>query len=89
MSEITLTPIDIGNIPVSGDEISPDVFFDKDAGAIEGIPLWQGNRKVSLGELFDLILLAWVEGADATRHLRERESADRRHTAHMRCRGSR
>jgi formylmethanofuran dehydrogenase subunit C len=54
MSEITLTPIDIGNIPVSGDEITPDVFFDKDAGAIEGILLWQGNRRVSLGELFDV-----------------------------------
>jgi len=54
MKEITLTPQDIGSIPVSGDAISPDVLFDKDADSIAGELLWQGNRKVRLKELFDV-----------------------------------
>jgi len=54
MAETTLTPKDIGNVPVSGDLISPDTFFDKDAAAIKGLQLWQGNRRVKLGELFDV-----------------------------------
>ena len=56
MGEITLTPKDIGNISVSGDAISPDVLFDKDAEAIEGILLWQGNSQVKLGELFGVVV---------------------------------
>jgi formylmethanofuran dehydrogenase subunit C len=54
VSEITLTPKDIGDVPVTGDAISPDALFDKDAAVIGELELWQGNRKVKLKGLFDV-----------------------------------
>ncbi len=42
------------NIPVEAETIRPDIFTGKSHEEIEALPLYQGNREVPLGELFEV-----------------------------------
>jgi formylmethanofuran dehydrogenase subunit C len=49
---ITLTPKHLFRIPIESECISPDVFLEKSLPEIKSLPLWEGNRKKTLGNLF-------------------------------------
>jgi len=51
---ITLTPKRVFKFPIEGKNISPDIFAEKSAKEITDLEVWEGNRKRSLGELFDI-----------------------------------
>jgi len=51
---ITLIPKHVFKFPIEGKNISPDVFAKKSAKAIASLEMWEGNRKRSIGELFDI-----------------------------------
>lgn len=54
MEGIELTLKEISNIPIEADNITPENLLEKDLNQIEKIPLWFGNRKISLGEVFSV-----------------------------------
>ena len=51
---ITLIPKRIFKLPIEGKNISPDVFANKSAKKIAALEMWEGNRKLSIGDLFDI-----------------------------------
>ena len=51
---ITLIPKRVFKFPIEGKSISPDIFAEKSAKEIADLEVWEGNRKRSLGELFDI-----------------------------------
>lgn len=51
---ITLTPKRVFKFPIEGKNITPDIFAEKSAKEIADLEVWEGNRKRSLGELFDI-----------------------------------
>jgi formylmethanofuran dehydrogenase subunit C len=51
---ITLTPKCVFKFPIEGKNISPDVFAKKSAKEIAALEMWEGNRKVTMGDLFDI-----------------------------------
>ena len=51
---IILTPKHVFKFPIEGKNITPDIFAEKLAKEIADLEVWEGNRKRSLGELFDI-----------------------------------
>ncbi len=51
---ITLIPKRVFKFPIEGKSITPDVFAKKTLKEIAALEVWEGNRKRSLGELFDI-----------------------------------
>jgi len=51
---ITLCPKRLFKAPVEAECISPDVFAEKTAGEIATLQTWEGNRKRTLGDLFEI-----------------------------------
>jgi len=51
---ITLTPKYSFKVPVDGGCITPDAFADKRLEEIAKLPVWEGNRRGVLGDLFDV-----------------------------------
>ena len=51
---ITLIPKRVFKFPIEGKNISPDVFAEKSVKEISALDMWEGNRKLSIGELFDI-----------------------------------
>lgn len=54
ISEVTLTPKPLPRVPVEAENISPDVFAGKTTKEIKELNIWAGNRKVKLGDLFQV-----------------------------------
>jgi len=52
---ITLVPKDNFKLPIEGKNISPDIFSGKSVKEIQALEMWEGNRKRTIGELFDVI----------------------------------
>lgn len=57
---ITLTPARFFEVPVDASRIIPDVFAGKSRDELAALHIWEGNRKVSVGELY----MIEGEGAD-------------------------
>lgn len=51
---ITLIPKQVYTYPIEGKNISPDVFADKSAKEIAALEMYEGNRKRTIGDLFDI-----------------------------------
>jgi formylmethanofuran dehydrogenase subunit C len=51
---ITLIPKRAFKFPIEGKNISPDVFAKKSAKKVAALEMWEGNRKVTIGDLFDI-----------------------------------
>ena len=51
---ITLVPKRVSKFPIEGKNISPDVFAEKSAKEIAALEMYEGNRKLSIGDLFDV-----------------------------------
>ena len=51
---ITLIPKNMSKFPIEGKNISPDVFANKSTKEIAALEMWEGNRKLSLGDFFDI-----------------------------------
>jgi formylmethanofuran dehydrogenase subunit C len=51
---MTLIPKRVFKFPIEGRNISPDVFAKKSAKEIAALEMWEGNRKVTIGDLFDI-----------------------------------
>ena len=51
---ITLIPKHVSKLPIEGKNISPDVFAKKSAKEIAALEMYEGNRKLSIGDLFDI-----------------------------------
>ena len=51
---ITLIPKRASKFPIEGKNISPDVFVKKSAKEIAALEIYEGNRKLSIGDLFDI-----------------------------------
>ena len=51
---ITLTPKNSFIFPVEGKNITPDIFIGKSVKEIEALDMWEGNRKRTIGELFNV-----------------------------------
>jgi len=51
---VTLIPKSSFKFPIEGKNISPDVFAKKSAKEIAALEMWEGNRKVTIGDLFDV-----------------------------------
>ena len=51
---ITLIPKRVFKFPIEGRNISPDVFAEKSAKEIAALEMYEGNRKLSIGDLFDV-----------------------------------
>ena len=54
MEEIILTLKEPLTIPLEADAIRPDLLAEKSRREIEALPLYQGNRKRKLGDLFEV-----------------------------------
>lgn len=51
---ITLYPRRLFKVPIEAKCITPDLFTEKSVGEIAGLPVWEGNRKRALGDLFKI-----------------------------------
>lgn len=51
---ITLVPKREFKFPIEGKNISPDVFAKKSAKKIAALEMYEGNRKLTIGDLFDI-----------------------------------
>jgi formylmethanofuran dehydrogenase subunit C len=51
---ITLIPKRRSKFPIEGKNISPDVFANKSANEISELEMFEGNRKLSIGDFFDI-----------------------------------
>jgi formylmethanofuran dehydrogenase subunit C len=51
---ITLIPKRMFKFPIEGKNISPDVFAKKSAKEIAALEMYEGNRKLSIGDLFNI-----------------------------------
>ena len=51
---ITLIPKRVFKFPIEGKNITPDILAKKSAKAVAALEMWEGNRKRSIGELFDI-----------------------------------
>jgi formylmethanofuran dehydrogenase subunit C len=51
---IILTPKYDFRFPIEGKNITPDMFTAKSVKEIEALEMWEGNRKRTIGELFDV-----------------------------------
>ncbi|MEJ2271676.1 MAG: formylmethanofuran dehydrogenase subunit C [Candidatus Bathyarchaeota archaeon] len=51
---ISLTPKYSFKFPIEGKNISPDIFKGKSVKEIETLEMWEGNRKRTIGELFEI-----------------------------------
>ena len=59
---IVLTPIKKFQFPIQAENINPDVFQGKSVKEIASLPVWEGNKKKKLGDLFK------IEEASAEAH---------------------
>ena len=51
---ITLVPKDNFKLPIEGKNVTPDIFTGKTVKEIEALEMWEGNRKRTIGEMFDV-----------------------------------
>ena len=51
---ISLNPKHEFKFPIEGKNISPDIFKGKSVKQIESLEMWEGNRKRTIGELFEI-----------------------------------
>ena len=51
---ITLIPKRVFKLPIEGKNISPDVFAKKSKKEIAALEMWEGNRKLFIGDLFEI-----------------------------------
>ena len=51
---IVLTPKYAFKFPIEGKSITPDIFAQKSVKEIKALEMYEGNRKVTLGELFNV-----------------------------------
>ncbi|MCW4031295.1 MAG: formylmethanofuran dehydrogenase subunit C [Candidatus Bathyarchaeota archaeon] len=51
---INLIPKRVFKFPIEGKNISPDVFANKSSKEIASLEMWEGNRQLSIGELFKI-----------------------------------
>jgi formylmethanofuran dehydrogenase subunit C len=51
---ITLIPRQLFTVPIDAECISPNIFAEKTASEIAYLPVWEGNRQKTLGELFKM-----------------------------------
>lgn len=51
---ITLSPKYIFSVPVDAENITPNAFLGKSVGEISSLPVWDGNHRKALGELFKI-----------------------------------
>lgn len=54
MATVTLIPKNANTISVEAENITPDNFAGRRADDIKAIPIWRGNKKITLGELFEV-----------------------------------
>lgn len=54
MTKIILRPKGKFSVPIEASAITPEGFKSKTAGQIESMEAWEGNRRTSLGSLFDV-----------------------------------
>lgn len=54
MGEVTLKPKVTFKVPIIAETITPDNFAGKSIEEIAKLEVWEGNRKVVLGELFEI-----------------------------------
>ncbi|MFQ6061781.1 MAG: formylmethanofuran dehydrogenase subunit C [Methanosarcinales archaeon] len=54
MQTVTLKPKESFKISVEAETITPDNMAGKSEDDIKAIPIWRGNRKVTIGDLFDV-----------------------------------
>ena len=59
---ITLIPKRVFKFPIEGRNISPDVFAEKSAKEIAALEMYEGNRKLSIGDLFDVKVDSSISG---------------------------
>ena len=50
---ITLTPKSPFRVPINGESITPDSFAGKTPKEIASLPMWEGNRRRGLSDLFE------------------------------------
>jgi formylmethanofuran dehydrogenase subunit C len=62
---IALTPLKKFQFPIQAENINPDVFQGKSVKEIASLPVWEGNKKKRLGDLFK-IEEALAEAPDIT-----------------------
>ncbi len=55
MGEITLKPKVTFKVPIIAETITPDNFAGKSIEEIKKLETWEGNRKTTLGDLFEVI----------------------------------
>jgi len=51
---VNLRPKHLFRVPVEAECITPDVFANKNLDEIAKLPLWEGNKQRTLGELFEI-----------------------------------
>ncbi len=51
---ITLVPKGNFKLPIEGKNVTPDIFTGKSVKEIEALEMWEGNRKRTIGDLFEV-----------------------------------
>ena len=51
---VTLTPKYVSKYPIEGRSITPDIFAGKSIKEISELEAWEGNRKLTLADLFEI-----------------------------------
>lgn len=62
MGKVILTPRRCFQVPVEAEAVTPDRLNGKTLAEVRSLPLWEGNRQMSLGDLFEVRM---EEGQDA------------------------